>query len=124
MLGYGILAGSCFVVKMPQVLKMLQARSAEGLSAFSFEMEQLGLAIHTSYGFIRGLPFNAFGEAAILLVQNTGLLGLLYFYTGAPLLRIVALSALFGSGAYMVVSGWTGQKVSHAHCKGFVNSSA
>ena len=63
-LGYGILAGSV-LVKVPQLLNVLRAGSAAGLSPLSCELETLGLVIAVTYGFLMGLPFSAFGETVV-----------------------------------------------------------
>ncbi len=63
-LGYGILAGST-LVKVPQVLNVVRARSAAGLAPLACELETLGLLIAVTYGFIMGLPFSAFGETVV-----------------------------------------------------------
>lgn len=63
-LGYGILAGST-LVKVPQLLNVLRAKSAEGLNPLSFELETVGLLIATTYGFLMQLPFSAFGEVVV-----------------------------------------------------------
>jgi mannose-P-dolichol utilization defect 1 len=63
-LGFGIIAGST-LVKLPQVATVLRARSAEGLSPLSFELETLGLAIAATYGFAFRLAFSAFGESIV-----------------------------------------------------------
>ena len=63
-LGYGILAGST-LVKVPQLLNVVRAHSAEGLNPISFELETLGLLIATTYGFLMCLPFSAFGEVVV-----------------------------------------------------------
>ena len=63
-LGYGILAGST-LVKVPQVLNVVRARSAAGLSPLAFELETLGLVIAVTYGFLMGLPISAFGETVV-----------------------------------------------------------
>ena len=63
-MGYGILAGST-LVKVPQLLNVVRAGSAEGLNPLSIELESLGLSIGTLYGFMNGLPFSAFGEVVV-----------------------------------------------------------
>lgn len=68
-LGYGILAGST-MVKIPQIIAVLKAGSAEGLSPLSIELETLGYCISAAYGFLLGLPFSAYGE---VVVSGTGL---------------------------------------------------
>ena len=63
-LGYGIVAGST-LVKVPQLLNVVRAKSAEGLSPLSLELETVSLAIATTYGFINQLPITAFGEVVV-----------------------------------------------------------
>ncbi|KAK9811878.1 hypothetical protein WJX72_011664 [[Myrmecia] bisecta] len=114
-LGYTILVFSC-IVKVPQILTLLRVKSAEGLSSFSFEMEQIGLAIHTAYGFILGLPISAFGEAAVLLLQNTVLLLLIYQFSRAQLVRPLALTSLFAvAGGYLLSGGITKDIITRAY---------
>ena len=56
-------------MKVPQILAVGKSKSAEGLAPISFELEQVALLIHTAYGYILGLPFNTYGEAAIICLQ-------------------------------------------------------
>jgi mannose-P-dolichol utilization defect 1 len=93
------------MVKIPQILDVWRARSAEGLSATSFELENIGFSITASYGFLLGLPFTAYGEAAVILFQNTLLLALIYVFSKAPTWRVLVMTALNVSGGLAVTSG-------------------
>ena len=90
---------------MPQILAVAQGKSAVGLAPISFELEQLGLCIHTAYGFLLELPFTAYGEAAIICVQNTYLLAQIYWYSKAPVWRCTATSVAFGTALAGVIFG-------------------
>lgn len=68
-LGLGIVAGST-MVKLPQVLAVVRAKSAEGLSPLSFELETLGLAIAATYGILHNLAFSAYGESIVSNMIN------------------------------------------------------
>lgn len=104
-LGYAILAGASFV-KVPQILNVARARSAEGLSRVSSELEVLGFLVHFSYGFVWNLPFNTYGEAALLLAQTLVLLLLVNKYSGAPsFVRTTLVFTLLGGGATAVYAG-------------------
>ena len=122
-----------FVLKVPQILAIGRSGSCAGLSTLSFELEQVGLSIHTAYGFLLGLPFNAFGEvrmccsagmqaarsyrrgstqyvdvdmqAAIILVQNTILLGQIYYLSKTPAWRQTALVGILVLGLSMCLTG-------------------
>ena len=63
-LGLGIVAGST-MVKLPQVFAVVRAKSADGLSPLSFELETLGLAIAATYGFLHNLAYSAYGESVV-----------------------------------------------------------
>lgn len=81
-LGYGIVAGAA-VVKVPQVLNVVAAGNADGLAASSFEMEQVALLVTLLYSASRQLPFSAYGESVLLLIQNVVLLGLINYHNKA-----------------------------------------
>ena len=84
---------------------MLRAHSADGLSALAFELESWGLLVHTSYGFLKGLPFSAYGEAAMLFAQNALLLALIYKYARLPASRALAAIIVAVSAVAAVVTG-------------------
>jgi mannose-P-dolichol utilization defect protein 1 len=67
-LGFGIVLGST-MVKMPQILAVVHAKSADGLSPLAFELETLGLAIAATYGTLNKLAFSAYGESAVRCVD-------------------------------------------------------
>jgi uncharacterized protein with PQ loop repeat len=101
-LGLGIVVGAS-LVKLPQILAITKSRSAEGLSNVAYELEEIGLAVMSANGFVMGLPFSAFGEAVFLLLQNTLLIGQIYYYSKTPVTRglagATALAAWFSAVA-------------------------
>lgn len=86
---------------------MLRARSAEGLSALSFELESWGLLVHATYGYLKGLPFSAYGEAVMMLAQNVLLLALIYKYARMPVSRALAAAIV---GVSFVAGVFTGTR--------------
>lgn len=70
LIGYTIILGAV-IVKVPQILKMMQAKSAEGVSGLMFILEILGYTISASYGFVKGFPFSTYGENFPLALQST-----------------------------------------------------
>ena len=103
-LGFGIIAFAC-IVKLPQILKIAKSKSASGLSMLSFELEQLALTVHATYGSILGLPFSAYGEAVVLILQNTLLLSQIYVFAKAPLWRPLLVTSIFGVLLSCVTAG-------------------
>ena len=71
----------------------------------SFELEQLALSVHATYGFILGLPFSAYGEAVVLILQNMLLLSQIYSFAKAPLWRPLLVMGTFGAALSCVSAG-------------------
>lgn len=78
-LGVGIIAGS-FSYKVPQIIKVLRAKSGKGVTLFSTYAETLIFINMTLFGIHNNFPFTAYGEAITILVQNVILLILLWQY--------------------------------------------
>lgn len=72
-LGICILAAHLHTTLTPftpaQIQMLTRSRSAQGISFLSFELETLCLLIHASYGYVRGLPINTYGESIMLGIQ-------------------------------------------------------
>jgi len=83
LLSYAIIAGA-FVLKVPQILKILQAGDVTGLSPISFYLETLSFTTGVSYNIIQGYPFSSYGEAIVILAQNYLLIVMLWNYSGRP----------------------------------------
>ncbi|CAG8803797.1 9972_t:CDS:1 [Dentiscutata erythropus] len=78
-LGIGIiLAGS--IVKLPQIIKIMTARSSRGLSFESMVLETCAFGIGLAYNLRNGNPFSTFGEAFFLTIQNIIILLLMLYY--------------------------------------------
>ncbi|KAL8600688.1 hypothetical protein ACOMHN_006754 [Nucella lapillus] len=91
-LGFAIILGS-LIVKVPQIIKMLRAKSGEGISMWSVNMELLAISASWSYGYASKFPFSSYGEAVFLAVQTTIIAALVLFYRGNKL----------GAGGYVVL---------------------
>ncbi|XP_078234302.1 mannose-P-dolichol utilization defect 1 protein [Pogona vitticeps] len=68
-LGFAIVAGS-LMVKLPQIFKILGAKSAEGLSFQSILLELLAITGTMVYSISNSFPFSAWGEALFLMIQT------------------------------------------------------
>jgi len=62
MLGIAILAGAC-ITKLPQIAAVVNARSADGLSLVSIELENFVYLVHASYGYL--LVRNSWGSCDV-----------------------------------------------------------
>ena len=103
-LGYAIIAAAC-IVKMPQIWKIAANKSAKGLNTLSFELEQLALTVFAIYGFVLGLPFSAYGEGIVMMLQNTVILAQVYVLSKAPAWRPLLVLSLFGAAMACVATG-------------------
>ncbi|KAL5961360.1 Mannose-P-dolichol utilization defect 1 protein [Taenia solium] len=68
-LGYGIVVGAT-LVKLPQIIKVLKAGSAKGLSIPAGLLELLCYTATSSYSIYHKFPFSTYGDATFLLIQS------------------------------------------------------
>ncbi|KAA8903592.1 hypothetical protein FN846DRAFT_53936 [Sphaerosporella brunnea] len=80
-IGVGIVALST-VVKVPQLLKLVRSRSAQGISFASYLLETSAYIITLAYNVRSGNPFSTYGEIAILALQNVVISLLVLHYKG------------------------------------------
>ncbi|ODV89649.1 hypothetical protein CANCADRAFT_13252, partial [Tortispora caseinolytica NRRL Y-17796] len=80
-LGIGIVAVSS-IVKVPQLLKIIKAKSAEGISLESFALEAIAYSIALAYNMRMLNPFSTYGETALMLIQDIAIIGAIVFYSG------------------------------------------
>jgi mannose-P-dolichol utilization defect protein 1 len=76
--------------------------SATGLSPLAAELEETALACAAAYGLSAALPFSAFGESLFLLAQNTVLLAMIYWLTGARVRGAAAFAALAAAARFLL----------------------
>lgn len=67
-LSYVMIAGS-FFLKFPQILKIVGAKSVEGISFTSFAVELCGFTMMSAYSMHMNQPFSTYGENLIIAVQ-------------------------------------------------------
>ncbi|KAI0144592.1 mannose-P-dolichol utilization defect 1 protein [Xylariaceae sp. FL1272] len=97
-LGIGIIAASS-IVKVPQILKLVNSQSSDGISFLSYLLETTSYLITLAYNWRNGFPFSTFGETALILGQNVVICILVLRYAGrapAAALFVAVLAAAFG----------------------------
>ncbi|KAI8946369.1 hypothetical protein F4801DRAFT_564865 [Xylaria longipes] len=92
-LGIGIIGASA-IVKVPQIIKLLQSRSASGISFLSYLLETSSYLITLAYNFRNGFPFSTFGETALILCQNVVITVLVLNYSGRASMAALFVAAL------------------------------
>lgn len=94
-LGIGIILGSV-LVKLPQILKLMRAKNAEGLSFKSVLLELLAITGTMVYSIANKFPFSAWGEALFLMLQTVTISFLIQHYRGRSSGGLLFLVLYFG----------------------------
>ncbi|XP_017860357.1 PREDICTED: mannose-P-dolichol utilization defect 1 protein homolog [Drosophila arizonae] len=108
-LGIGIIAGSV-LVKVPQVLKILNSKSGEGINLMGVMLDLLAITFHMSYNFMNGYPFSSWGDNTFLAIQTVAIAALVLYFGGRKpyaFIFVVAYAILL----YILNSGLTSMKV-------------
>ncbi|KAF8645646.1 hypothetical protein AX16_007677 [Volvariella volvacea WC 439] len=77
--GLGIVAGGS-IVKVPQIVAIIKAQTAEGLSLPGYVLETLSYSISLAYSITNAHPFSTYGENFFLTVQNVIITFLIVLY--------------------------------------------
>ncbi|KAF9257213.1 mannose-P-dolichol utilization defect 1 protein [Marasmius fiardii PR-910] len=85
-LGIGIVVGGS-IMKVPQLLLIVNARSARGVSLTSYIFETLSYGITLAYSYRNQFPFSTYGENLFLTVQNVVITFLIIHYAPTSRLR-------------------------------------
>ncbi|KAF7315908.1 Mannose-P-dolichol utilization defect 1 protein-like protein [Mycena indigotica] len=102
-LGIGIVVGGS-IMKVPQLLLIVKAKSARGLSLPAYLLETLSYAITLVYSHRNGFPFSTYGENLFLTLQNIAITLLIILYaprsassdkTPSAIMTFLALSVFF-----------------------------
>ena len=99
-LSYGII-GASGVVKIPQLLKLLNSQSAEGISFLSYLLETSSYMISLAYNIRNHFPFSTYGETALIAIQNVAISVLVLQYSGKGPAAAVFVAGLAGAGYAM-----------------------
>ena len=91
-LGIGIIAASS-IVKIPQIIKLVNSHSSSGISFLSYLLETSAYLISLAYNVRQGFPFSTYGETGLIMVQNVVIAVLVLHYSGKS-----STAALFVAG--------------------------
>ncbi|XP_015428583.1 PREDICTED: mannose-P-dolichol utilization defect 1 protein homolog [Dufourea novaeangliae] len=104
-LGFGIISGS-ILVKVPQILKLLQSKSAEGINVLSVLLDLFAITAMVSYSFVSGFPFSAWGDGVFLGLQTVAIAVLVMHFSGNTA-QATAFLAAYVAVVSTAVSGLT-----------------
>ncbi|TQV96400.1 hypothetical protein V2A60_003192 [Cordyceps javanica] len=103
-LGIGII-GASSIVKVPQILKLVASRSADGVSFLSYVLETAAYLITLAYNVRNGFPFSTYGETALILGQNVVISVLILNYSNRAALAAVLVAVLAAAGGALFTDG-------------------
>jgi mannose-P-dolichol utilization defect protein 1 len=96
-LGIAII-GASSIVKIPQLLKLLNSQSAEGISFLSYLLETASYLVTLVYNVRNQFPFSTYGETALIAVQNVAIAVLVLQYSGKGPAAAVFVAGLAAAG--------------------------
>lgn len=108
-LGLAIIAGS-LLVKVPQVLKILNNKSGEGINLISVMLDLTAITFHMAYSYVNGFPFSSWGDNTFLAFQTAAIAALVLYYNGDKA-KSMAFVTAYASFVYVLCSGLTPFKV-------------
>ncbi|KAL6256524.1 hypothetical protein P5V15_012637 [Pogonomyrmex californicus] len=94
-----ITIGMCFVLKIPQILKLISVKSAEEMSMLGLFLELTSLTVMTSYNYTNGYSLLSYLEYPIILAQEYILIFLVLKY-----LSRINIWSLVGATIYFALS--------------------
>ncbi|KAI8928771.1 hypothetical protein BC831DRAFT_423342 [Entophlyctis helioformis] len=102
LLSLSIVAGSA-ILKVPQILNIVNSGSVEGLSFASFFIEAVAITITVAYNYRLQNPFSTYGEGVFVNAQNLVILVLILVYSGRYM-ALVVRSVFFAIVAFALFS--------------------
>lgn len=100
-LGIAIVSASA-IVKVPQILKLIQSGSSAGVSFVSYALETASLLITLSYSVRQQFPFSTYGESALIMVQDV-VVGILVLIFGGKPAAAAAFVAVVAASVYALL---------------------
>ncbi|XP_072748906.1 solute carrier family 66 member 3 [Anoplolepis gracilipes] len=95
-----ITIGMCFVLKVPQILKLISVKSADGISTLGLFLELTSYTVMTSYNYANGYSLLSYLEYPIILLQEYILIFLVMKY-----LNMINIWSLICAIVYFALSG-------------------
>lgn len=103
-LGAGLI-GLAFLVKFPQILKILKNQSAEGLSLSAAIMELFAMTSSICYNYANGYPFTAWGDTFFVGMQNVIIVYLIFIFRSQAGEGTLFVGAYFTILWFLAMSG-------------------
>ncbi|XP_071999690.1 solute carrier family 66 member 3 [Engystomops pustulosus] len=96
----------CMVLKFPQILSVMAAKSAEGLSLNSVLLEVTGFLVFLRYQMYYDYPMETYLEYPILIAQDAVLVLFILYYSGSMRSALSYSGMFFGLWNILVLKKW------------------
>eukprot|EP01147_Barroeca_monosierra_P004317 gene4317-6625_t len=103
-LGYGVVAGAA-IVKVPQIIKILKAKSAQGVSLAAHLQELLVYTVSLTRNLRLGHPISTWGENVFITVQLLVLIWLIVHYNGQRFSTTLIIYSIWTALTYILLNG-------------------
>ncbi|KAG8443369.1 hypothetical protein GDO86_011968 [Hymenochirus boettgeri] len=97
---------ACMVLKFPQILSVMAAKSAEGVSLQSVLLELSGFLLFLRYQMYYNYPLETYLEYPMLMIQDAVLLMLLFHYTGSIKNALPYAAIFFAAWNILALHRW------------------
>lgn len=108
-LSYGIVTGS-LLIRLPQILVIIKAKSGEGISLISELMMLVAVFGSMSYGYFKQFPVSSYGDSYFLFIQSSIVLLLILYYNRQTLHLLLAL-AIISTFSFLLYSNSLSESV-------------
>lgn len=88
------IVGASSVVKVPQIIKLINSGSADGVSLIGYLLETASFMITLVYSIRNKFPFSSFGEVAFIVIQNIAICFLVLEFSGKGNMGSALIAAL------------------------------
>jgi len=105
LLGYLIVAGSVFL-KVPQIIQIVRAKSAEGISFSMCYLELFSYSIMVAYCLHLNYPFSVYGDSVFVLIQVIILIFILHYYSNALNFRFAVGATVYFAVLSVMLGGF------------------
>jgi mannose-P-dolichol utilization defect 1 len=94
-------------VKVPQIVKIRNSKSAEGLAITSVLLDLMAITFHMSYSFVSGFPFSAWGDGTFLALQTAIIGALIFLYGHRSAGKSFGFLTMYAAVVYTLMGGLT-----------------
>ena len=109
LLGYLIVAGA-FTLRVPQILKIVAAKSGDGISVTSEYLMIVSVFASLSYGYHKKFPFSSYGDTYFLYAQAI-IVALLVLSFQKKICSVVITLVLVSAASYLLYANMIPEEV-------------